>query len=350
MKRYASPLGVILALTVILALLSACAPPAVEEPEPTPEPATIGAYFPLDGNARYSYEGMGNEFATFEVFTEYASGDAVQQRVDNGGTVLARVLQVKDGKLIRVFSQGEIYYRENLLDQRDGTDEVLLMEPLEAGTSWTLADGRERSITSLQAEVETPLGTFAALEVTTEGPDDTVLDYYAEGIGLVKTVFRSEGVEITSTLREMETDAARTQVLPFYFPNLELGKIFIKNKGIDFRTNDDTARILEEAYKAAIVSNVGEVLTANTKINRLQLNGDQQVELDLNAAFLTEMNAGAAYEAMILQSLVNTFGCYYGVEEVILTIDGKPYSSGHIELQEGEPLRVNEENTEEIDV
>jgi spore germination protein GerM len=138
--------------------------------------------------------------------------------------------------------------------------------------------------------------------------------------------------------------------MQFYFPNLDMGKIFIKNKEVFFQTNDSTSQVLEEAYKAAIVSNVGEVFTTNTKINSLFLNSDNKVEIDLNSAFLTEMNAGAEYESMILQSLANTFGQYYGVEEVILTIDGKPYASGHIEMQEGESIKVNYENTEEIDV
>ncbi len=39
-----------------------------------------------------------------------------------------------------------------------------------------------------------------------------------------------------------------------------------------------------------------------------------------------------------------------GVEEVVSTIDGKLYSSSHIEFKEGESIKVNYENTEEIEV
>jgi hypothetical protein len=284
------------------------------------------------------------------VFTEYASEDNIQRRIDNGGTVIAQVVQLKDGKLTMVLFRGETYYRENFLDLSDDTEEILLMEPLEEGTVWMLEDGRERTITSIDTEVTTPLGSYVAIEVVTTGTFGTTSDYYAEGIGLVKTVFTSEGTEVSSSLKAMETDATRTELMQFYFPNLDMGKIFIKNKEVFFQTNDSTSQVLEEAYKAAIVSNVGEVFTTNTKINSLFLNSDNKVEIDLNSAFLTEMNAGAEYESMILQSLANTFGQYYGVEEVILTIDGKPYASGHIEMQEGESIKVNYENTEEIDV
>ena len=60
--------------------------------------------------------------------------------------------------------------------------------------------------------------------------------------------------------------------------------------------------------------------------------------------FITEMNAGASFENLILQSLTNTLGNYYGVQEVYLTIDGGPYESGHIKIEEGEPLLVDYDN------
>jgi len=65
----------------------------------------------------------------------------------------------------------------------------------------------------------------------------------------------------------------------------------------------------------------------------LSLNEDENIVcIDLNTAFLTEMNAGSEYESMILQSIANTFGQYYDSNKVILTIDNQLYSSGHILL------------------
>lgn len=311
---------------------------------------SIEDYYPLNNNAKYDYEGTGNEYASYEVFVEYTSANKIQQRVDNGGTVMARVLELKDGKLTRLLSKGETYYRENLLDRKDGAEEIILMEPLQKGTTWTLADGRVRSITSISTQVTTPLGTYDAIEVVTEGPNGNVTDYYAKNIGLVKSIFASEGVEVVSSLKSMEVNATRVELLQFYFPNVEQGKIYLKNKQVFFKTNDITAEVLEKAYKAAIVSNLNLVFGVNTKINRLKLNDGGKVEIDLNTAFVAEMNAGAAYESMILQCIANTFGNYYNVEEIILTIDNHVYSSGHIELKEGESIHVNYEGVIELDV
>ena len=93
----------------------------------------IQDYFPIQENVRYVYEGVGNEYASYDVTVEFTSDNKVQQRIDNGGTVTARVIEIKDGKLTRLLSRGEQYNSENLLDQVD-EEEVLLMEPLEKGT------------------------------------------------------------------------------------------------------------------------------------------------------------------------------------------------------------------------
>lgn len=92
---------------------------------------TIQDIFPLDENVMYEFEGNGNEFATFTVFNEYIDEGMVQQRVDNGGTVMARVFKVSNGKVTRTLSKAETYYREDMMDQTEDSQEVLLMEPIE---------------------------------------------------------------------------------------------------------------------------------------------------------------------------------------------------------------------------
>ena len=109
------------------------------------------------------------------------------------------------------------------------------------------------------------------------------------------------------------------------------------SKKIDFHTNDVTRKVLEAAYKENAPATV---FSPNTRINSLYLNDDNMVYLDLSGDFITEMNAGAGYESMLLQCIANTFGNYYNVQKVILTIDNEPYSSGHIFLEKGEYLEV----------
>jgi hypothetical protein len=56
------------------------------------------------------------------------------------------------------------------------------------------------------------------------------------------------------------------------------------------------------------------------------------------------MNAGSGYEAMILQCITNTLGNYYNTDQVYITIEGKPYESGHIVMKKGETFKVNYDN------
>jgi hypothetical protein len=112
-----------------------------------------------------------------------------------------------------------------------------------------------------------------------------------------------------------------------------------------FHTNDVTRLVLAQAYRDALAGQAIQVFSDNTTINSLYLNADGMVYIDLNRAFVDESNAGSAYEAMLLQSVANTFGLYYGADRVLLTIDSGPYQSRHMALQKGEYLEVRIDGT-----
>lgn len=52
------------------------------------------------------------------------------------------------------------------------------------------------------------------------------------------------------------------------------------------------------------------------------------VKIDMSSEYDLQ-NYGGSMEYLILQSLVNTAGYYYNVDHVMLTVEGKPYCSGH---------------------
>lgn len=293
-------------------------------------------------NTRYVYQGEGNEYASYDVYPDFTSENQVQQRIDNGGTVIAKVIALSDGKLVQTYSSGETYDRENGLN-KTGEEEVLLAEPIVKGTAWTLKDGSTRTITGTSASVSTPSGQYDALEVTTQGTNGTTIQYYAKDVGLIQTVYGSGESQISSTLGSIEKDVPLTQTVRFFYPDTDQDKIYYEEKKVDFYTNDLTKDVLAKAYRE-VPSGAAKVFSENAGINRLFLNDDGSVSLDLNRAFLTEMNAGSGYESAILQCLANTFGDYYHTDKVVLTIEGSPYSSGHFKFQEGEFLQADLSN------
>ena len=200
--------------------------------EDSPNSDSVKEYFPIYMDTRLVYEGEGNEYAYFNVYTDYASESLVQQRIDNGGTQTVRVIEIDDNAIVQKLFRGEVYYRENLLRLAstaggisvadDGTNaDILLKVPIKVGNQWTLADGSTRSITNVDAEVETLHGNRKAVEVTTVGKHGTTLDYYSEGIGLVKTIYRTEGSEVSSTLSQIEEGVPFVQLVNFYFPSVD---------------------------------------------------------------------------------------------------------------------------------
>lgn len=315
------------------------------------EKSDISSYYPLKENIRYIYKGEGNEYAPFTSYMDYKKGNRAQYRIDNSGTVLAEIIEVTDNEIRKVLSKGEVYYREDLLgegakgEKDKPVTEVLLKAPIKEGNSWELEDGSVRTITNISADVSTPLGDYKAIEVTTKGQGEgKTIDYYAKDVGLVKTIFVSNGMEVSSTIEKIEEDAKLTQKIRFFYPNVDDERLHYIERDVEFKTNDVSRIKLEEAYKNALKDKDAIALTKNTKINYLYLNQDGMVYIDLSKDFVEEMNAGSGYESQILDSVATTFGYYYGAKKVVLTIDGGDYESGHIILEKGDHLEVRSED------
>lgn len=308
---------------------------------------TIKDIYPFKANTKYEYTGKGNEYASYTVFTDYIKNNRIQLRTNNGGTEVVSVLENKNGQLKIIYSKEETYYREDLTSKKSNKNEILLKEPLVKGTSWTLPDGRKRYISNIDVSVSTPAGKFKAVEVTTEGNGFKDLDYYASGKGLVKTVYKAKDMEVTSSLSKIKTNSPLAQTVRFYYPNINDDKIYYIDKNLTFKTNDITRLTFEKMFKSSPNKEVGKLLSTNAKIKSLYLNGSV-VYADFSKEFVSEMNAGSGYEAMILQSIVNTLGRYYGVSKVYMTVENKPYASGHIEMQKGEAFKVDTKNTVKI--
>ncbi len=307
-------------------------------------------YYPVLENTQYVYKGEGNEFAEYSSFVDYTLNNRFQVKVDNPGTSLAKVYELEDGVLKEIYSKGEIYYREDYLRNPNLMDNlienIILQEPLETGNSWTLEDGSKREITGTEVDVKVPYGEFKAIEVTTTISSGITKDYYAKDVGLVQSIFIAGSDEVSSSLDKVVENVPYVSKVNFYYPNLNEDKYYFIVSDVEFNTNDITRKTLETAYKSNYTDgmkdlNIGNVLTQNTKINYLFIDNYQTVHIDLNNAFITEMNAGSYYEIMLLHSIVNTFGSYYNVEKVIPTIDSDNYSSGHIHLQDGEYLKTD---------
>ena len=306
-----------------------------------PDELKIEDYYPIEDNTKYSYEGEGNEYATYTVYVDYTGNNRIQTRTNNGGTESVNVMELKDDQLTLLYSRGETYFRQNFLNNEYDGGKILLKGPLEEGTTWNYDENTSAAITNISKEVVTPMGNYEAIEVTIEGQQGKTINYYAKDVGLVKSIVSGEGYEVSSTLSAIENNKSLIQTITLYYPNID-GSLNLIDVQIEFNTNDEPEHVIEKIVKGL---SVHEIFSPNTKVNELFYNEEENsVHIDLSKDFVTEMNAGAGFEGLILQSLTNTLGQYYGVEEVYITIDGGPYESGHIIIEEGEPSLVNFDN------
>jgi len=313
--------------------------------------AKVSDYFPFTENIHMVYKGEGNEYASYETYVEYIKDNIMQTRVINPGTTSVVVYEIKNGELKRILNRGETYHRYDYTSvKRD--EEIILKEPIKEGTSWTLKDGSKKTITAVDKSISTPLGNYTALEVTTESQNSTITEYYVKNIGLVKSIFKLKGDKmtddnytVTSTLEKIEENASLKENAKFYFPDYNSGQLAYVNRKIEFRTNQTVEEVIEKAMKELPKnSSLSSVLSDNTKILSIRLDDNKDlVTVDFSSHLLTEMNAGTSLESMILQSIANTIGEYFQKQNVKITVEGKPYSSGHILMEENEYFTVNTE-------
>ena len=113
---------------------------------------------------------------------------------------------------------------------------------------------------------------------------------------------------------------------------------------------DDTIKVTDkaltnallDALKAPSKSNVTPLIPENVNITSTKLDKDNNLfTIDFPSDFVAQMNLGSGPESNTLKALVNTIGYNYKVDNVIITLAGKPYESGHILMSEGESFKVS---------
>lgn len=319
----------------------------IEEEQNQGKIISIMDYYPFVENLIMDYEGIGNEYAEQTRIIEFIEENKIQVKILNPGTIFVKVLEYSNGELREVFSEGEFYHIENMLNSNRNSDNIILKEPLEVGNSWTNLDGDNIEITSLNKEIETPHGKYKALEVTKKFESGAVeKSYYGKNIGFIGSVYEDGDFQVKTLLKSIENQGQSIK-LEAYYPSLDSISTKYVDKDLLFNTNDHIEEMLEEILKDPSSANLLASISEDTKINKIKLDRNSwTLKVDFSEELLEDMNAGSTYEVEILKSIVNTLGRFYDVDKVYITIDGKPYESGHISINEEEYFEVNIEGIE----
>lgn len=316
------------------------------------ENSTVGIvsdYYPFKENVRYVYDGEGMEYASSNLYVDFIKDSKIQYRVVNSGTYAGQVFEIKNGELRMLNSVEEFYYRDDLTAEQGQMVDILLKEPLAKGNSWLSASGKKRYIAGIDTEVTVPYGSFKTIEVVTENGDSKVYDYYAKGVGVVKRIFNFKNSKVTVSLQKILKDVKVDQTVKFYYPEYNKNLIVYKKVKLSLKTNEQVKDYFEKYFKEKPEADASAVISKKTKINKLYLNREEnKVYADFSKYLIKDMNLGSGPETMMLQAIADTLGDYYNVDKVYITVDGKSYESGHVIVDEKNPLMVNLKNTVEI--
>ena len=182
-------------------------PTPAPEPEPAPEEESLIGFYPLKEGNMWEYEGEGMEYASFIQKVIFSSGNRHQVTIDNGGTIIANVLEESEGSIVNTYRSGEEFSGGNLLDKPSNVNIIMLQTPLEKGNFW-ISEENHYEIINTEADVVVPAGEFKgciAVKVTFKDQTSNMTYYYKQGIGMVQSEFRTDaGDLITSKLKRYE--------------------------------------------------------------------------------------------------------------------------------------------------
>lgn len=309
---------------------------------------SIGEYIPFKANAEYKYHGEGMEYASNTQYIEFIQGNKAQFKISDTGSNTIRVIQKTDDEVSCIYFKGEVYYRDNFIKKNLKEEkDILIKAPIKLGNSWKSACGDKRSITAINKSITTRLGNFKALEITTESKDGITLTYYVKDIGFVKSIYidkKNKDFKVVTELEKISENKVTVEKIKFNYIEPTDKDFVRKNEyiNVDLKTNEDVKGSFEKQLKTQPSKELIPCLSKNVKINKMGLKEDGKVAyIDLSEEFVKEMNAGCSVEGEIIECVAYSVGDYYGVKEVLLTINNKPYASGHMLFNSGETIKLD---------
>lgn len=320
----------------------------------------LEAWIPKHENVVLEYEGGSFENAGFTITPQFVLEDTYQFANADTATITVEIYEYREDSVVRNFTRMETYFRENFIDTgyaSEGDEGAILLQlPIEVGNTWESTSGSVYEITDSYVPIETNAGTFEAIEVTSTSEDGENVgrSYYAEGIGLVQreTNINDEELEPqVSTLYSIQEDEPENLTFSTYTLNTDATGHEQQVVELYLNTNDPARIALADVLRGNHDATEGSpVIDESVEINFMYLDEKDVAHIDFSEELITEMNAGSGAESLILQAIVNTIASYYRtppVEEILLTVEGQPYTSGHITYEEGETIQIDDSVVDE---
>lgn len=241
--------------------------------------------------------------------------------------------------------------------------DFILKLPVKKDASWDSSKGKV-TVKNTGYVLSSPLGNLNTVQVSIEGGNTY---YIAKNLGIVKVETKDNKVlELTniSSPKDSSTgednNKGNTQgsgnnsksvdykVSKLYY--YDVNEDIIVYSSIDSTVNDKNAsKFFEDKFKNPPKDTVGHLMPSSTKINSINVDKEKStVTVDVSEVFTDSMNLGTSSEGGVLQSIANTLGEAYNCKNVVLTANGKEFTTGHSIISPSEPLIVDTSNSKEM--
>lgn len=154
--------------------------------------------------------------------------------------------------------------------------------------------------------------------------------------------------ETTPNKEDESTESIKEENAKIFYYDVVTDKVVYINKVIKFEDNEIATALVNE-LKTAPNDEISPSISKDINLNSANVNkATSTITLDFSSDFVSAQNLGSGSESSTINAICNTFGSYFNVDNVIITLDGQPYSSGHILMAEGEAFKVNLDNSIEL--
>lgn len=130
--------------------------------------------------------------------------------------------------------------------------------------------------------------------------------------------------------KDNNTSASKKQKLIYYTYNLDTEKLTSHEREVKELTVDS---IVKELIQAGVLQKDTKVKTFKVE----EKNNVKTLVVDMSEDFIN-FNQGSSAELLQLQCFANSLIKSFNAKNVKLTVEGEPYSSGHIQMEEGDLL------------
>ncbi len=300
---------------------------------------SIDEYFLMNDNTLYVYKSETGESQDYSIFNLYSNENTLQRIIvaNFNPIIVEEVLKYDNEKLLYINGTQRGTLFENLLEEEEKYEITVLAEPLQVGTVWQMSGDSTSVISDISAMIETELGSFSCIEITTNYSDGTFeKTYYAKGIGLVKTISTtSSGQEVVHNLVEVvENKPYELEFSVFYLDLQTENNLVTVPTTIEIDKNMNITKNIENSLKVKEDGEKYYSVLNGASINFIEVNDKENyVHIDLSGYDLT--NVGISEEQIMIDGLVNNLSLFSKKGNIKLTVDGNNYVSSHLGEIEG---------------